>query len=228
MSVDPATLGAAGMGPAPAGPQVEYREPADYAELKSRAAQFDQLNATLSPYIDDIRPIIEDAETREFIRSARATLKQQQELRKPQLDPALSMIRDEFRGELGPIVEYITSEKTSKEQAKSDAAAAAQAANVAFAQRIAAERPDLAEDDFAGIGMVAAYAQHRGLSLEEAWNRQNGRFSAPQKRVTPPTSLRGDAAAPGVPGESRNEPIRSGKDLRSRLAANLRAAGMKG
>lgn len=228
MSVDPGTLGAAGITPPAPGPQIQYREPDDYQELRSRAAQFDQLSATLSPYIDDIRPIIEDEETRNFIRSARETLKQQQELRKPQIDPGLAQIRDEFRSVLEPVVGYVNSERTAKEQAATDSKNAALAANTAYAQRLAAERPDLAEDDYAGIGMLAAYAQHRGISLEEAWNRKGGSLSAPVKRATPPTSLRGDAAAPGVPGESRNERITGPKDLRSRLAANLRAGGMKG
>lgn len=224
-AADPASLGAAGLAPQA---EPQYREPEDYQELRATALRYQQLNEQLSPYIDDIRPIIEDEETRNFIRTARETLKQQQELRKPQIDPGLAQIRDEFRSVLEPVVGYVNSEREAKELTKKQAEDAAQAANVAYAQRLAAERPDLAEDNYAGIGMLAAYAANRKISLEEAWNSQNGRFSAPQKRVTPPTSLRGDAAAPGVPGESRAEPIRGPKDLRARLRANLVAAGMKG
>src|SRR5271165_6225397 len=162
MSVTDETPVASGA-PSPAAPAVTY--PSDYEDLRREVAIRREAWASIEPYIDDIRPIVEDEDTRNFIRSARETYKQRLEAQKPVLDPALAAVRDEFKTALDPVVEYITSERTSKEQAKKDAEAAAQKANVDYAQRLAAERPDLAEDNFAGIGMLAAYAANRGMSL---------------------------------------------------------------
>lgn len=227
MSQSDITTATPGAAAAPAAPAVQI--PEDYEELKSYRDRYNQLAETITPYLDDIRPIIEDDESREFWRSARSTYEQQKEARKPRLTPELEMIRDEFKETLTPLVEYVGSERTAKERAEQERIASAQQANLDYAKRLVAERPQLAEDDYAGIGMLAAYAANRNISLEEAYKRAGDRFaSAPPPKEKPPTSLRGDGAAPGVPGESKLPPIKSTVDLRKRLANNLRAAGMKG
>jgi hypothetical protein len=223
MSVtDPSPVTTPGAPPAPA---VTY--PSDYEELKARAQEYKNFREALAPYEDDILPIVQDEDTRKFWRSARETYQQRLAAQEPQLDPAMAKVRDEFKTALDPIVEYIGSERKAKEDSKKAAEEAAQRANVDYAQRLAAERPDLAEDNFAGIGMLAAYAANRGMSLEDAYKTAGSRFSAPPARKAPPTALRGEAAAPGVPGESRQEKATTLKGIRQRLADNLRA-GMKG
>ncbi len=202
-------------------PAVTY--PSDYEELKAAKTEYENFRAALAPYEDDILPIVQDEDTRKFWRSARETYQQRLAAQEPQLDPGIAKVRDEFKAALDPIVEYIGSERSAKEQTKKAAEEAAQRANVDYAQRLAAERPDLAEDNFAGIGMLAAYAANRGVSLEEAYKTAGSRFSAPPARKAPPTALRGDAAAPGVPGESQKERATTLKGLRQRLADNLRS-----
>jgi hypothetical protein len=211
-------------GVSPAAPSV----PQDYEELKKFREDYEPTIAAIAPYIDDIRPIVENERTREFLRKARTTYEKELESQAPQLSPELSMVRDEFRRELDPIVGYIKDERKAKEYAAAKAKEEAGQANLAYANRLVAERPDLAEDDYAGIQMLASYAAPRGISLEEAWKRKGTSLGAPAPKVAPPRSLRGDAAAPGVPGESKEPPIKSARDLTRRLAANLRAGGMKG
>lgn len=216
-------------------PQVQYREPDDYAELKGYKERYNALSETLAPYVDDIRPIIENEGDREYWRTARKSRDLLREQQEPQMDPQFRPLIDHFESKFGPVVELANEQRAERERDKAAkdaetkaAEATAFKANEDYARRLIADRPDLAEDEFAGIGMLAAYAAHRKISLEEAWNRKGNTLGAPAKKVTPPTSLRGDAAAPGVPGESKATPIKSRVDLTRRLAANLRAGGMKG
>lgn len=219
--------------PSAAPPSVAY--PADYEELRERAQRYDALNEQLSPYAEVINRLVTDEDYRTFTQSATETYDERLKRQQPQVPAEFQPVVDRFEKELGPLVEFVNETKREREERiRAEAAdkeaqiAAAQRANVEYAQRLAAERPDLAEDNYAGIGMLAAYAANRGLSLEDAYKATGSRFGAPPKKATPPTSLRGDSAAPGVPGESTQPPIKSTTDLRKRLAANLRAGGMKG
>jgi len=202
--------------------------PADYEELRTFRDTYAPTLEAIAPYYDDIRPIVEDEETRNFLREARTTYQKRRDEQKPKLTPELELIRDEFKSTLTPLVEYVDGERKSRLEEQESKNKATQAEAVAYAQRLAAERPDLAEKNYAGIYLLASYAQREKITLEQAWKDIGSSFSAPQKRAEPPRSLRGDSGAPGVPGESKEPPIRGPKDLRSRLAANLRAGGMKG
>jgi hypothetical protein len=204
-------------------PAVTY--PSDYEELKREVQARREAFSQLEPYADVIERIVQDPDKYTFAKSALETYDERLEKQKPQYTPELALLREEVGKELTPVLEYVNSERTAKEQAKKDAEQAAQQANVAYAQRLAAERPDLAEDNFAGIGMLAAYAANRGVSLEDAYKSAGSRFSAPPPaKKTPPASLRGDTAAPGVPGESRQEKATTLSSMRKRLADNMRAA----
>ena len=212
-----------------AAPSSAPSVPEDYEALKAFHEQYEPVLREIAPVWDDVRPIIENADDREYWKTAREARQRQLDAQKPQLSPELKMIRDEFAGELGPVVEYIKSEQQTRQQrAKADQDAALKV-NYDYAARLVAERPALAERNFAGINALAQLAYRDGLSLEEAWKQNEGLFSGSAPRAAaPPTSLRGGAAAPGVPGESKSGPITSRTDLKKRLAANLRAAGMKG
>lgn len=217
------------------GATIQYREPDDYAELKTYRDRYNALAETISPYVDDIRPIIENEGDREYWRTARKSRELLQQQQEPQMDPQFKPLIAHFEDKFAPVVEYAANQQKREKEANDKAAAekdaadkAAFKANEDYARKLIADRPDLAEDNFAGVGMLAAYAANRGISLEEAWTRKGNTLGAPPKKVSPPTSLRGDAAAPGVPGESKAPPIKSRVDLTRRLAANLRAGGMKG
>jgi hypothetical protein len=214
-----------GTAPTPPSPTVTY--PDDYEELRRQNAEYAATMEALRPYADDIRPILENEDERNFTRTALTNYRRQREESQPKLSPELQMLREDLVKEAGPAVAWVNEQRAAQEQSKKDAAESAQKQNLAYAQRLAAERPDLAEDGFAGIGMLAAYAANRGVSLEEAYKTAGSRFSAPPAKKSPPTSLRGDAAAPGVPGPSELPKATSLSQLRDRLAANARA-GMKG
>lgn len=203
--------------------------PEDYEELKAFRAQYEPALATIAPYWDDyIKPLVEDEQEREFVKTARESRKQFLDSQKPKLSPELQTIRDEFASELTPIVEYVQSERKQREDAVKAETETAQAANLAYAQRLTAERPDLAEENYAGMHALASLAARDKISLEDTWKRYGTRFGAQPEKKQPPTSLRGGEAAPGVPGPSEQPRIKSMRDITKRLAGNLRAAGMKG
>jgi phosphopantothenate synthetase len=203
-------------------PAVTY--PSDYEELRNRVSAYERTMAQLEPYADLIEPIVSDDDRRTFMKSALETYNERLEKQKPQYTPELALLREEVGKELTPVLEYVNSERTAKEQAKKDQEAAATAANLAYAQRLVAERPELARNNNAGVLMLASIAQMRGLSLEDAYKAEGDLFVAPPAKKAPPTSLRGDAAAPGVPGESRQEKATTLSSMRKRLADNMRAA----
>lgn len=202
--------------PAPATPTV----PDDYEELKAFRAQVEQ---TIAPYWEDIRPIVEDEAQRTFWKQARQNYEAAQKTVEPDIPDELKPVVDRFEKRLSPLVDYLEAERKSKEDAQKAQLETAQKANLEYAQRLAAERPDLAEDNYAGIEMLAAYASKRGYSLEDAWKRIGNSFSAPVKREAPPRSLRGSATAPGVPAESETPKGSSRTDILNRLKTNIRA-----
>lgn len=215
--------------PAAPSPSPAIQEPADYQELRQFRDTYTPALQAIAPFWDDyVKPLLEDESEREFYKTARESRKQYLEQQKPKLTPELELIREEFRAELDPIVEYVRGNKTERENATKAAQEAAQAANVEYGRRLLAERPDLGEDGMWGMHALATLAQRDNISLEDAWKRHGSRFAGPAPKREAPPSMRGAAAAPGVPGPSTEKPIRNARDLTSRLAANLRAGGMKG
>lgn len=228
-------------GEQPGQPQVQYREPDDYKELQGYRDRYNQLSETLAPYVDDIRPIIENEGDREYWRTARKSRDLLQQQQEPQMDPQFAPLVSHFEKQFAPVVEYATRQQqreadaeTAKQRDTEAATKAALEKNREYCNRIISERPEDFASDSAGnlnrnMKHLIALAASEGLSIEDAWKEfGSDRFQARPKAVKPPTSLRGDAAAPGVPGESKQPKITSKIGLRNRLAANLRAGGMKG
>lgn len=197
--------------------------PEDYEELKQFRATYQPALEAIAPHWEDIRPIIEDEAERNYWRSARETRQAIQERQKPKLTPELELIRDEFRGELGPVVEFVKNQQQERQRQTEAAQKQSLDTNYAYAQRLVAERPELGEHNFAGINMLAQLAYRDGRSLEDTWKEYGSMFAARVEKATPPPSLHGGAASPGIPGPSTQPRITSRKGLRERLAANIKA-----
>lgn len=202
--------------------------PQDYEELRKFREEYEPFLQAVAPFYEDIAPIIQDEETREFYRRSRKALEESKKAAEPQVPPEFQPVVDRFEKTLTPLVEYVNQDRAAKEARQRAEQEAAQRENLAYAQRLVADHPALAEDEYAGIDMLASYAAKRNISLEEAWKRKSSTLGVAPRPAAPPRSLRGDAGAPGVPGESTAPPIKSHKDLKNRLVANLRAGGMKG
>lgn len=205
--------------------------PDDYEELKAFKAQYEPVIGAIAPIWEtDIYPLVTDENEREYTRRARKTYHDLLKEQEPQIPAELQPVVEQFEKRLTPIVDYIDSERKAREDEKNATIKASQDANLAFAQRLAAERPDLVEENYAGMHMVAALAQRDNISLEDSWKTYGSRFQAPAKGKTPPESLRGGAAAPGVPGPSTEPKAKNRTELARRLAGNIRAgaSGMRG
>lgn len=197
--------------------------PDDYEELKAFRDNYRPFLEKIAPVWEDISPLVDSDEEREYVRQARQARTRMLEEQKPKLTPELQRIRDEFATELQPVIDWAKAEKEAKQSWEQSQQQQAQQANLDYAKRLVAERPDFAEDNYAVINMLAQYAFRDKLSLEEAYKRNIGRFAgAAPKREPPPRSLSAGAAAPGIPGESTAPKAKTRKDFRARLIANMK------
>jgi hypothetical protein len=229
-------------GAEPAAPTVREVVPQDYEELKAFRASFEE---KVLPYWDDLKPILEDEDARTFTRSALETYRDRQKRQEPEISPELQPLVSRFEKDLGPIVEYVNADRAAKAEAKAAAdrevetqQKAAFAANKAYAERIMAERADFRNADGFPSPMMEdliILAAQRKMSIEDAYKEYGPRYFGvkPQavqepREKRPPTSLRGDAAAPGVPGESTAPKPQSQKERLARMRANMVAAGGRG
>lgn len=201
--------------------------PADYEELRQFRDTYAPILGTIAPMWDDLAPIIENEDEREYVRRARAARQRELDAQKPQLTPELKAVRDEFSEQLTPLVEYVRSERDSRQRQEQETQRRALLTNAEYATRLIAEKPWLAEDNYRRIAALAQWANGDGTSLEEAWKKYGSSFAAPEPRHEPPTSLSAASSAPGIPGESKPEKPRGKTGLKAEWARRI-AAGMKG
>lgn len=224
--------------------------PADYESLREFHERYGQYGPALDlvrDNFDTIRPLLEDENEREFYTNARKA-REAVAPPAPTMSPEMQAFRDDLRKEFGPTLDWVGSQREAAEKKIKDdevekyrAQEASNNANRAYAQRIIAEQPKIFGfvTDEAGSQVVnpnmkrlVAMAAAEGLSVEDAYKNFGAELFGVKPRAVerekPPASLRGDTAAPGVPGESTEPPIRTKGQLAKRLANNLRAAGMKG
>jgi hypothetical protein len=216
---------------APPAPQF----PADYEELRAFKQSVEE---KVLPYWDDIEPILSDEDTRTFTRTAIETYRDRQKRLEPELPPELAAFEKRLESKFGDIVEYVGTEKKTRAEAaaavekeNADKVAAYQRSNTAYAERIIAERPEFAADDFKLMRRLAALTAAEGLSLEEGYKEFGTLFGVKPKAVEKPTSLRGDGATPGVPGESALPAPKTQRERLDRMRANMSktfAAGGRG
>lgn len=204
-------------------PTIVEKIPEDYEQLK---ALRDRIENEIGPVWDEFRPMLEDENRREFVKRAFKAYETQLE----EADDTPSWFKNSMKGireEFAPVVSYVNQEEAAKKARAEAETKRLNDENLAFASRLSAERPDLVENNYAKMHMLAAFAAREQISLEEAWKREGASFAKPVGRSKPVESLSAGNSAPGVPGPSSEQPIKSRKDLRNRMAASLRAS-MKG
>jgi hypothetical protein len=210
-------------------PAVTY--PSDYEEYRRKGESYDQVMARLEREAEWLGPVLENEDRRNFVKTALETFDERIAKQKPQLSPEMEVLEERLIGKVAPLVEWASGEQQTRAAAKAEEKAAAEKAeadalefNRQYGLRLMQEHPELARYNNYPIGMLAAAAQLDKISLEESYKRYGDVFAkAAPERKAPPTALRGDAAAPGVPGESQKERATTLKGLRQRLADNLRS-----
>lgn len=209
----------------PSAPAVPSYDPSYVSRLEAEYQQAQSILQGIQPYVDDIKWMAQNEDNVEFIRKAR---KNYDIARQPEIDPTYEPVLRQFREELAPVKQYveeIRSERTRSQQAEHQKFLSE---NTMYANRLQAQEK-LSRDD---LVEVAAYADalanryQRNVGIEEAWKKLTSRGS--QKEAAPP-SLRADAGAVGIPGNSTSKGNDRWKsDFHGALTDSIRAAQKAG
>lgn len=230
-TAEPGTPDAAAAASAAASSAPSY-DPEYVASLERYAVQAQQQFEALSPYEEHVRRYATDPEYRAFVDDSGKAFEQFKKSREPQVPPEIAAVRDEIRADLKPIVDEFQSRR-QREAAEAQAKRQQfEQENMAYARRLAAERPDLSAENNRGLMEIAAYAdalanmERRPVSIEEAYKKMQGRASAPP--ASPPPSLRSESGAPGIPTPARVDTERYKKDFFGAVVDSVRNARRAG
>ena len=202
---------------APASAAPTY-SPEIQAELDF-AKQARQTFEVLQPYAEDIDRFVSDESYREMARNSYKAYETMRQPTKPEMPPEFAPIVDRL-DKVSNYVDTLQQRETAAQAAERDAS---MRATTEYAQRLVAEHPFLAEDNFAGIQMVGTVAAQRGITFEDAWKKYGAMFAAPRQATPPPPrSLRADAGTPGVPSDTSAGKITSPADIAKRMASAMR------
>ena len=181
-------------------------DPAYIAALEQYRDAWEGYREKASPYADDIQRLIEDAEYRDFTKQSWETFQEAKKRAAPRISADAQAVIETVK----PALEYVQTQQQREKQA----AEAAQAEYVRKQQEYARKLMADQGVDTNFIEGLAAYAIQRKTDLEGAWNEMNSKFHiSTRKADTPPTSLRADAATPGVPGRSEEKPATTREDF---------------
>jgi len=187
-------------------------DPAEYAELRRFHTDATQTFSTLEPISDDVRWMLESDDNRDFIRQARKTYEESRTARQPAYDANTQAVL----AEIAPLKEYVSAQQKREQESVRNAQADFARKTRTLRDSLVSAKPWLAENNDAGIYAIAAFGDRLGIQdLGEAAKAFEA--AGQPKSVTPPRSLRGEAATAGVPGPSSLPPIKSQADLRSRI-----------
>jgi hypothetical protein len=206
--------------PSPSGGGLSAPDTAELTRLRGVEQEYNAWLERMAPYDDRISRMVSDPEFAKFVDDSYSGYTAMKNSRKPQLsadwdptlNPVVKQIQDnnEFISELKS--ERASAQESEKKKWASDA--------VAYADRLQAEDPNLYKALSGGWGLqIAAYAKSAGKSWEEGVKKFQADFGLGGKsRTEIPQSLPADAASPGVPGESGEEPPKGFKSKADRIA----------
>jgi hypothetical protein len=186
--------------------------------LRQKAAAYDNLDGRLSPYVDDIKDIVDDEEFRNFYRQTRDSYKEaKQRATANQISPELAPLAKK----LDRLDAFVSTLETREKEAAKASEAEYIRVQQEYARKLKADH-NLDNDD---IEALAAVAIQKKTNLEGAWNFMNSKFKiSPIKEDAPPRSLRASEAIPGVPGRSSEPPVSDRDTFLARLRKNAKRA----
>ncbi len=200
-------------GGAPSSPDIN---PEEYRNLLEYTQQVSPFIEAVTPYAERVTRYVQDEGFRQFVDQAQEAYDAQlARLKKTEIPDTIRPLYDMMK----PVVDDYQSRLQREQQTVAQQQQQAVAQNLDYAKKLVAENPALAEDNYAGVTMLAGWAAQQGITLEDAWKRKGQLFTAPTS--APPRSLHDGAAAPHVPGASKAAPIKSKSELKARLRAAL-------
>ncbi len=199
-----------GVTPGATPPATPVYNPDEVEGWKAAAERYNSLAAQLGPYSDDIQKLVENEEYRNFYRQSWQAFEDAKKRNAPQISDELKPIVEQFK----PVADYVTELRDRERKYNEQQNAAYISEQQSFARKLMADHN--VDADF--IEDLAAIAIQKKTNLEGAWNRLNSKFRIEKASTdAPPTSLRGDAANPGVPGKSAEAPPSNDQEFRAML-----------
>lgn len=215
-NTEPTTVAA--QAPASAGTPsaVPAIDPEAYQALSEYAQQVQPFIEAVTPYAERVSRYVQDENYRRFVDEAYDTYEAQvARQKKTEIPEVVRPLYDMMK----PVVDDYQSRLEREKQTIAQQQQQVVTQNTEYAKRLVSEHPSLAEDNYAGVVMLANWAGSQGISLEDAWKRKGQLFTAASS--APPRSLHDGAAAPHVPGASKPAPIKTKADLKARLRSAL-------
>lgn len=169
----------------------------------------------------DIDWMLEDQTRLEGVRRYKSAY---EEASKPKFDPAIEPVMEYVKSELAPVREWVdTQKKTAEQRVQAETNKFVQD-NVAFAQRLVAEKKVQPEqiDQLAAYADALAHRRQRNVSIEEAFKDMQT-FSGAKTEAAAAPVLRSDDGAVGVPGPSQTDSKRWVTDFHGALTDALKA-----
>lgn len=202
--------------------------PPDYEDLKRSKAEYDSVSAALEPHRERIQRLINDAEYGAFIDSSYENYKTLRETQKPTLGPEWDPANNPYIKTIDHVGKYVESLEKRQDDYEKERAATWQRDAMAYAGRLQAENPQLADslaaDDGYFAKAITVRAQSKGMSFEDGVKEFTTRFGAGAMKKDPPPSLPPNAGAANIvdtpPKQSRErsrEPL-SPAERRARMA----------
>jgi hypothetical protein len=196
---------AGGSGPSPVGAPAPSGAPAftqeDFDRLRAENAQYAATLARLDPYVEDIKPILEDEEYRNAQREYRRVYSDLSQRKPNSLSPELQALRDEILGEIKPFKEAFQSQTAAQEDAKRQRVQRAFDEGKPIVLAHIERHPEL-RGSRAFVTMVEAMqseAVERDVPFKQVWDSTMSAFGAPEPRQAPPRQLRANAGEQGIP-----------------------------
>ena len=215
----PAAPAAAAEAPV-AQPTVERQIDPNYVAQLEQFAR--QQQAELNRYEavkDDVAWMLEDESRLEGVRRYKNAYT---EAAKPKFDPTLEPVVEYIDKAVAPMREWVESQKKTAEQRTQAETTKFVADNVAYAQRLVAEKKVKPEqiDQLAAYADALAQRRQKNVSIEEAFKDMQT-FSGAQTEAAKAPVLRVDEGAGGVPGPSETDSKRWVTDFHGALTDAL-------
>ncbi len=168
--------------------------------LHNELQQYQQAIMELQPHAPIIERLVSDPDAKKFVQEALASYTEMQKRREPELPAELRPLESKIT----KLNEYVENLQQREQQATQAAQQQAFQAEYAYAERLVAQHPELAEDNYFAIQALKQYATQNGISLEQAYKRRGSQFLKQDTAPALPSSLRADLGELGVPTGERS------------------------
>jgi len=177
---------------------------AELEDLRAYRARSEQFLEQLTPHEARIKKLLEDGDAARVFDDSVSAYDRIREERKPKLpiewDPEQNPLLKRMMKVADTVDSWDTRSKQLEQQQAVEANQRVVHEATTYAEQLIKDVPQLAENNFAGIKSIAAFATQSNLAFKDAAEQLMPVFR--RQQTTPPKSLRPNQGAPGVPQRS--------------------------